>query len=216
MADVTYFKLEIEDVTRQRAEAVGMNYEAILRGCGLTSTVWDTAKRLYKNHCKREGYDSSVDIGAMKTDNYTKLCVGFMLNADTYRIAEPPKAVADAHNAPNQYENVDDVRLAIDNLSAKMDVQNQILRDIRNSLSQKPTTVSNAEVVGKLDKIIHEMSSISVNTMHLSDIKKSAHTVAKLISSIDARLGGINQIVASHRIEVGNIKGFVERWVSGK
>lgn len=216
MADVTYFKMEIEGVTRQRAEAVGMNYEAILRGCGLTSTVWDTAKRLYKNHCKREGYDSSVDIGAMKTDNYTKLCVGFMLNADTYRIAEPPKAVADAHNAPNQYENVDDVRLAIDNLSAKMDVQNQILRDIRNSLSQKPTTVSNAEVVGKLDKIIHEMSSISVNTMHLSDIKKSAHTVAKLISSIDARLGGINQIVASHRIEVGNIKGFVERWVSGK
>jgi hypothetical protein len=216
MADVTYFKMEIESVTRQRAEAVGMNYEAILRGCGLTSTVWDTAKRLYKNHCKREGYDSSADIGAMKTDNYNKLCVGFMLNADTYRVAEPPKAVADVNETPTQYEDVDDLRLAIDNLSAKMDVQNQILRDIRNSLSQKPTTVSNAEVVGKLDKIIHEMSSISVNTMNLSDIKKSAHTVAKLISSIDARLGGINQIVASHRIEVGNIKGFVERWVSGK
>ena len=33
MADVTYFKTEIEGVTRQRAEAVGMNYEAILRGC---------------------------------------------------------------------------------------------------------------------------------------------------------------------------------------
>ena len=80
MADVTYFKLEIEGVTRQRAEAVGMNYEAILRGCGLTSTVWDTAKRLYKNHCKREGYDSSADIGAMKTDNYTKLCVGRLTN----------------------------------------------------------------------------------------------------------------------------------------
>ena len=46
MADVTYFKMEIEGVTRQRAEAVGMNYEAILRGCGLTSTVWDTGTRI--------------------------------------------------------------------------------------------------------------------------------------------------------------------------
>jgi hypothetical protein len=216
MADITYFKTEMESATRERAKAVGMDYEGVLKVCGVNNSVWDNAKKLYKVHCKRDGYDSGADIGAMKTDNYNKLCVGFMLNADTYRIAEPPKAVADAPKTPNQYENVDDVRLAIDNLSAKMDVQNQILRDIRNSLSQKPTTVSNAEVVGKLDKIIHEMSSISVNTMNLSDIKKSAHTVAKLISSVDARLGGINQIVASHRIEVGNIKGFVERWVSGK
>ena len=216
MADITYYKTEMESATRERAKAVGMDYEGVLKVCGVNNSVWDNAKKLYKVHCKRDGLADSAEIGAMKTDNYNKLCVGFMLNADTYRIAEPPKAVADTPKTTTQYENVDDVRLAIDNLSAKMDVQNQILRDIRNSLSQKPTTVSNAEVVGKLDKIIHEMSSISVNTMNLSDIKKSAHTVAKLISSIDARLGGINQIVASHRIDVGNIKGFVERWVSGK
>ena len=138
MADVTYFKLEIEGVTRQRAEAVGMNYEAILRGCGLTSTVWDTAKRLYKNHCKREGYDSSADIGAMKADNYTKLCVGFMLNADTYKVDEPPKAFTAVTNiAPNPvitpanpYHDDSDLRLAVDNLSAKIDTTNKILGDI--------------------------------------------------------------------------------------
>lgn len=216
MADITYYKTEMEEATRERAKAVGMDYEGVLKVCGVNGSVWDNAKKLYKVHCKRDGYDSSAEIGAMKTDNYNRLCVGFMLNADTYRIAEPPKAVVDTPKTPTQYESVDDIRLAIDNLSAKMDVQNQILRDIRNSLSQKPTTVSNADVVSKLDKIIHEMSSISVNAMHLSDIKKSAHTVAKLISSVDARLGGINQIVASHRIDVGNIKGFVERWTSGK
>ena len=223
MADVTYFKLEIEDVTRQRAEAVGMNYEAILRGCGLTSTVWDTAKRLYKNHCKRDGYDSSADIGAMKTDNYTKLCVGFMLNADTYKVDEPPKAFTAVTNiAPNPvitpanpYHDDSDLRLAVDNLSAKIDTTNKILGDIRSALAN-PIPTRNAEAVAVLDKILGQTKEVNNNTSHLPDIKKEIGFNRKATASIDQKLSGINQCVASARVDLSKVKAFLERVVTGK
>jgi len=223
MADVTYFKLEIEGVTRQRAEAVGMNYEAILRGCGLTSTVWDTAKRLYKNHCKREGYDSSADIGAMKTNNYTKLCVGFMLNADTYKVDEPPKAFTPVTNvAPspvitpaNPYHDDSDLRLAVDNLSAKIDTTNKILGDIRSALAN-PIPTKNAEAVALLDKILGQTKEVNNNTSHLPDIKKEIGFNRKATASIDQRLSGINQCVASARVDLSKVKAFLERFVTGK
>ena len=223
MADVTYFKLEIEGVTRQRAEAVGMNYEAILRGCGLTSTVWDTAKRLYKNHCKREGYDSSADIGAMKTDNYTKLCVGFMLNADTYKVDEPPKAFTAVTNiAPNPvitpanpYHDDSDLRLAVDNLSAKIDTTNKILGDIRSALAN-PIPTRNAEAVAVLDKILGQIKEVNSNTSHLPDIKKEIGFNRKATASIDQKLSGINQCVASARVDLSKVKAFLERFVTGK
>lgn len=223
MADVTYFKMEIEGVTRQRAEAVGMNYEAILRGCGLTSTVWDTAKRLYKNHCKREGYDSSADIGAMKTDNYTKLCVGFMLNADTYKVDEPPKAFTPVTNvapttvtAPaNPYHDDSDLRLAVDNLSAKIDTINKILGDIRSALAN-PIPTRNAEAVAVLDKILGQTKEVNNNTSHLPDIKKEIGFNRKATASIDQKLSGINQCVASARVDLSKVKSFLERFVTGK
>ena len=223
MADVTYFKLEIEGVTRQRAEAVGMNYEAILRGCGLTSTVWDTAKRLYKNHCKRDGYDSSADIGAMKTDNYTKLCVGFMLNADTYKVDEPPKAFTAVTNvAPNPvitqanpYHDDSDIRLAVDNLSAKIDTTNKILGDIRSALAN-PIPTRNAEAVAVLDKILGQTKEVNNNTSHLPDIKKEIGFNRKATASIDQKLSGINQCVASARVDLSKVKAFLERFVTGK
>ena len=223
MADVTYFKLEIEGVTRQRAEAVGMNYEAILRGCGLTSTVWDTAKRLYKNHCKREGYDSSADIGAMKTDNYTKLCVGFMLNADTYKVDEPPKAFTAVTNvAPNPvitpanpYHDDSDLRLAVDNLSAKIDTTNKILGDIRSALAN-PIPTRNADAVAVLDKILGQTKEVNNNTSHLPDIKKEIGFNRKATASIDQKLSGINQCVASARVDLSKVKAFLERFVTGK
>ena len=223
MVDVTYFKMEIEGVTRQRAEAVGMNYEAILRGCGLTSTVWDTAKRLYKNHCKREGYDSSADIGAMKTDNYTKLCVGFMLNADTYKVDEPPKAFTAVTNvAPNPvitpanpYHDDSDLRLAVDNLSAKIDTTNKILGDIRSALAN-PIPTRNAEAVAVLDKILGQTKEVNNNTSHLPDIKKEIGFNRKATASIDQKLSGINQCVASARVDLSKVKAFLERFVTGK
>ena len=223
MADVTYFKLEIESVTRQRAEAVGMNYEAILRGCGLTSTVWNTAKRLYKDHCKREGYDSSADIGAMKTDNYTKLCVGFMLNADTYKVDEPPKAFTAVTNvAPNPvitpanpYHDDSDLRLAVDNLSAKIDTTNKILGDIRSALAN-PIPTRNAEAVAVLDKILGQTKEVNNNTSHLPDIKKEIGFNRKATASIDQKLSGINQCVASARVDLSKVKAFLERFVTGK
>ena len=223
MADVTYFKLEIEGVTRQRAEAVGMNYEAILRGCGLTSTVWDTAKRLYKNHCKRDGYDSSADIGAMKTDNYTKLCVGFMINADTYKVDEPPKAFTAVTNvAPNPvitpanpYHDDSDLKLAVDNLSAKIDTTNKILGDIRSALAN-PIPTRNAEAVAVLDKILGQTKEVNNNTSHLPDIKKEIGFNRKATASIDQKLSGINQCVASARVDLSKVKAFLERFVTGK
>ena len=223
MADVTYFKLEIEGVTRQRAEAVGMNYEAILRGCGLTSTVWDTAKRLYKNHCKREGYDSSADIGAMKTDNYTKLSVGFRLRADKYKVDEPPKAFTAVTNiAPNPvitpanpYHDDSDLRLAVDNLSAKIDTTNKILGDIRSALAN-PIPTRNAEAVAVLDKILGQTKEVNNNTSHLPDIKKEIGFNRKATASIDQKLSGINQCVASARVDLSKVKAFLERFVTGK
>ena len=223
MADVTYFKMEIEGVTRQRAEAVGMNYEAILRGCGLTSTVWDTAKRLYKNHCKREGYDSSADIGAMKTDNYTKLCVGFMLNADTYKVDEPPKAFTAVTNiAPNPvitsanpYHDDSDLRLAVANMRAKIDTTNKILGDIRSALAN-PIPTRNAEAVAVLDKILGQTKEVNNNTSHLPDIKKEIGFNRKATASIDQKLSGINQCVASARVDLSKVKAFLERFVTGK
>ena len=223
MADVTYFKTEMESVTRQRAEAVGMNYDAVLKGCGLNATVWDSAKRLYKNHCKREGYDATAEIGAMKTDNYAKLCVGFMLNADTYKVDEPPKAFTPVTNvAPtvlttqaNPYADDSDLRLAIDNLSAKLDTTNKILGDIR-SASANPITTKNVEAVALLDKILGQTKEVNNNTSHLSDIKKEVGFNRKATASIDQKLSGINQCVASARVDLSKVKSFLERFVTGK
>ncbi len=222
MADVTYFKLEIEGVTRQRAEAVGMNYDAVLKGCGLNATVWDTAKRLYKNHCKREGYDATAEIGAMKTDNYNKLCIGFMLNADTYKIDEPPKAFVAPTATPvtptapaNPYHDDSDVRLAIDNLSAKLDTTNKILGDIRSALAN-PITTRNVEAVALLDKILGQTKEVNNNTSHLPDIKKEIGFNRKATASIDQKLSGINQCVASARVDLSKVKSFLERFVTGK
>ena len=222
MADVTYFKTEMESVTRQRAEAVGMNYDAVLKECGLNTTVWDTAKRLYKNHCKREGYDATAEIGAMKTDNYNRLCIGFMLNADTYKIDEPPKAFVAPTTAPvtptapaNPYADDSDVRLAIDNLSAKLDTTNKILGDIRSALAN-PITTRNAEAVTLLDKILGQAKEVNNNTSHLPDIKKEIGFNRKATASIDQKLSGINQCVASTRVDLSKVKSFLERFVTGK
>lgn len=222
MADVTYFKMEMESVTRQRAEAVGMNYDAVLKGCGLNTTVWDTAKRLYKNHCKREGYDATAEIGAMKTDNYNRLCIGFMLNADTYKIDEPPKAFVAPTATPvtptapaNPYHDDSDLRLAIDNLSAKLDTTNKILGDIRSALAN-PITTKNVEAVAVLDKILGQTKEVNNNTSHLPDIKKEVGFNRKATASIDQRLNGINQCVASARVDLSKVKSFLERFVTGK
>lgn len=222
MADVTYFKMEMESVTRQRAEAVGMNYDAVLKGCGLNTPVWDTAKRLYKNHCKRDGYDATAEIGAMKTDNYNRLCIGFMLNADTYKIDEPPKAFVAPTTAPvtptapaNPYADDSDLRLAVDNLSAKLDTTNKILGDIRSALAN-PITTKNAEAVAVLDKILGQTKEVNNNTSHLPDIKKEIGFNRKATASIDQKLSGINQCVASARVDLSRVKSFLERFVTGK
>jgi archaellum component FlaC len=110
--------------------------------------------------------------------------------------------------------NLTDVVLSIDSLSNKIEITNQLLREIRNDIENAPDRTK--DVVSKLDKMAGACNEIKSNTTHLIDIKKDVNRTNKATTSIDQRLSGINQMFASQKIAVDKIKSMVERFVSGK
>lgn len=205
------FDRAVESVTQKRAEAANMDYTTLLEKCGASSAVWETSRKSYRDACGKEGWDSSQNYGMMRADLFDNICMGFMLNASDYVIVSPPAAPQE--QTP---KDGDDMRLLLESIHNQQKMTNQLLREIRAAIDGNTAATRISDVVSKVDRILGCCNAIKDSASHLPEIKKKANTTDKAVTSIDQRLNGINQIVASNRVGVDKIKIMVERFVSGK
>lgn len=205
------FDRAIESITQKRAEAANMDYTTLLEKCGASSAVWETSRKSYRDACGKEGWDSSQNYGMMRADLFDNICMGFMLNASDYVIVSPPAAPQE--QTP---KDGDDTRLLLESIHNQQEMTNQLLREIRAAIDGNTAATRISDVVSKVDRILGCCNAIKDSASHLPEIKKKANTTDKAVTSIDQRLSGINQIVASNRVGVDKIKIMVERFVSGK
>lgn len=205
------FDRAIESITQKRAEAANMDYTALLEKCGATSAVWETSRKNYFGACSKQGWDSAQNYGMMRTDLFDNICMGFMLNPSDYVIESPPAAPQE--QTP---KDGDDTRLLLESIHNQQEMTNQLLREIRAAIDGNTAATRISDVVSKVDRILGCCNAIKDSASHLPEIKKKANTTDKAVASIDQRLNGINQIVASNRVGVDKIKVMVERFVSGR
>ena len=205
------FDRAIESITQKRAEAANMDYTALLEKCGATSAVWETSRKNYFGACSKQGWDSAQNYGMMRADLFDNICMGFMLNPSDYVIESPPVAPQE-----QTLKDGDDMRLLLESIHNQQEMTNQLLREIRAAIDGNTAATRISDVVSKVDRILGCCNAIKDSASHLPEIKKKANTTDKAVTSIDQRLNGINQIVASNRVGVDKIKIMVERFVSGK
>lgn len=205
------FDRAIESITQKRAEAANMDYTALLEKCGATSAVWETSRKNYFGACSKQGWDSAQNYGMMRAELFDNICMGFMLNPSDYVIESPPAAPQE--QTP---KDGDDTRLLLESIHNQQEMTNQLLREIRAAIDGNTAATRISDVVSKVDRILGCCNAIKDSASHLPEIKKKANTTDKAVTSIDQRLSGINQIVASNRVGVDKIKIMVERFVSGK
>ena len=205
------FDRAIESITQKRAEAANMDYTALLEKCGATSAVWETSRKNYYGACSKQGWDSTQNYGMMRADLFDNICMGFMLNPSDYVIESPP-AVPQKQTP----KDGDDMILLLESIHNQQEMTNQLLREIRAAIDGNTAATRISDVVSKVDRILGCCNAIKDSVSHLPEIKKKANTTDKAVTSIDQRLSGINQIVASNRVGVDKIKVMVERFVSGR
>lgn len=205
------FDRAIESITQKRAEAANMDYTALLEKCGATSAVWETSRKNYFGACSKQGWDSAQNYGMMRAELFDNICMGFMLNPSDYVIESPPAAPQE--QTP---KDGDDTRLLLESIHNQQEMTNQLLREIRAAIDGNTAATRISDVASKVDRILGCCNAIKDSVSHLPEIKKKANTTDKAVSSIDQRLNGINQIVASNRVGVDKIKVMVERFVSGR
>ena len=210
MTDKTIFSMELATNTKDRAEAIGLDYADLLASCGAAKSTWDTARRKYKAECVANGWDPNANLGCMKTSSYQRICMGFVINVDTFKVTNPPKAET------NLLADESDQVLVLESLLSKQEVTNQLLREIRNSIADVSKPDNTKEVVSRLDKIFARCQEIDSHTSHLPDIKKDGSVTRKAVASIDQRISGLNQSIASARIDISKILELFKRWASGK
>ena len=160
-------------------------------------------------------------IGVIGITTFQTACRMFGVNADDYIVdietlkkAKPMTGDEEIWMMQKSEHNLTDVVLCAESISNKLEITNQLLREIRGAIENAPDRTK--DVVSKLDKMAGACNEIKSNTTHLIDIKKDVNFNRKSSASIDQRLNGINQIFASQRIAVDKIKTMVERFVSGK
>ena len=219
--DTCLIRMEAIDAWKRAAEENGLKYEAVLEAVGMSNRSIGPARASYAILSKSKGLDPNQDIGVIGTTTFQTACRMFGVNADDYIVdietlkRKTPMSDAEVIEMIQKSEhNLTDVVLSIDSLSNKIEITNQLLREIRNDIENAPDRTK--DVVSKLDKMAGACNEIKSNTTHLIDIKKDVNRTNKATTSIDQRLSGINQIFASQKIAVDKIKSMVERFVSGK
>ncbi len=219
--DTCLIKMEAIDAWKRAAEENGLKYEAVLEAVGMSNRSIGPARASYAILSKSKGLDPNQDIGVIGITTFQTACRMFGVNADDYIVdieslkrKTPMTDMEVIEMIQKSEHNLTDVVLSIDSLSNKIEITNQLLREIRNDIENAPDRTK--DVVSKLDKMAGACNEIKSNTTHLIDIKKDVNRTNKATTSIDQRLSGINQMFASQKIAVDKIKSMVERFVSGK
>ena len=219
--DTCLIKMEAIDAWKRAAEENGLKYEAVLEAVGMSNRSIGPARASYAILSTSKGLDPTQDIGVIGITTFQTACRMFGVNADDYIVdieslkrKTPMTDMEVIEMIQKSEHNLTDVVLSIDSLSNKIEITNQLLREIRNDIENAPDRTK--DVVSKLDKMAGACNEIKSNTTHLIDIKKDVNRTNKATTSIDQRLSGINQMFASQKIAVDKIKSMVERFVSGK
>ena len=219
--DTCLIRMEAIDAWKKAAEENGLKYEAVLEAVGMSSRSIGPARASYAILSKSKGLDPNQDIGVIGTTTFQTACRMFGVNADDYIVdietlkkAKPMTGDEEIWMMQKSEHNLTDVVLCAESISNKLEITNQLLREIRGAIENAPDRTK--DVVSKLDKMAGACNEIKSNTTHLIDIKKDVNRTNKATASIDQRLSGINQIFASQKIAVDKIKSMVERFVSGK
>ena len=220
-SDTCLIRMEAIDAWKRAAEENGLKYEAVLEAVGMSNRSIGPARASYAILSKSKGLDPNQDIGVIGITTFQTACRMFGVNADDYIVdieslkrKTPMTDMEVIEMIQKSEHNLTDVVLSIDSLSNKIEITNQLLREIRNDIENAPDRTK--DVVSKLDKMAGACNEIKSNTTHLIDIKKDVNRTNKATTSIDQRLSGINQMFASQKIAVDKIKLMVERFVSGK
>ena len=219
--DTCLIRMEAIDAWKKAAEENGLKYESVLEAVGMSSRSIGPARASYAILSKSKGLDPNQDIGVIGTTTFQTACRMFGVNADDYIVdietlkkAKPMTDDEEIWMMQKSEHNLTDVVLCAESISNKLEITNQLLREIRGAIENAPDRTK--DVVSKLDKMAGACNEIKSNTTHLIDIKKDVNRTNKATASIDQRLSGINQIFASQKIAVDKIKSMVERFVSGK
>lgn len=219
--DTCLIRMEAIDAWKKAAEENGLKYEAVLEAVGMSNRSIGPARASYAILSKSKGLDPNQDIGVIGITTFQTACRMFGVNADDYIVdieslkrKTPMTDMEVIEMIQKSEHNLTDVVLSIDSLSNKIEITNQLLREIRNDIENAPDRTK--DIVSKLDKMAGACNEIKSNTTHLIDIKKDVNRTNKATTSIDQRLSGINQMFASQKIAVDKIKSMVERFVSGK
>ena len=219
--DTCLIKMEAIDAWKRAAEENGLKYEAVLEAVGMSNRSIGPARASYAILSKSKGLDPNQDIGVIGITTFQTACRMFGVNADDYIVdietlkkAKPMTGDEEIWMMQKSEHNLTDVVLCAESISNKLEITNQLLREIRGAIENAPDRTK--DVVSKLDKMAGACNEIKSNTTHLIDIKKDVNFNRKSTASIDQRLNGINQIFASQKIAVDRIKSMVERFVSGK
>ena len=219
--DTCLIKMEAIDAWKKAAEENGLKYEAVLEAVGMSNRSIGSARASYAILSKSKGLDPTQGIGVIGTTTFQTACRMFGVNADDYIVdietlkkAKPMTGDEEIWMMQKSEHNLTDVVLCAESISNKLEITNQLLREIRGAIENAPDRTK--DVVSKLDKMAGACNEIKSNTTHLIDIKKDVNFNRKSTASIDQRLNGINQIFASQKIAVDKIKSMGERFVSGK
>ena len=219
--DTCLIRMEAIDAWKKAAEENGLKYEAVLEAVGMSNRSTGPARASYAILSKSKGLDPNQDIGVIGITTFQTACRMFGVNADDYIVdietlkkAKPMTDEEEIWMMQKSEHNLTDVVLCAESISNKLEITNQLLREIRGAIENAPDRTK--DVVSKLDKMAGACNEIKSNTTHLIDIKKDVNRTNKATTSIDQRLSGINQMFASQKIAVDKIKSMVERFVSGK
>lgn len=219
--DTSLIRMDAIEAWKKAAEENGLKYDAVLEAVGMSKRSIGPARASYAILSKSKRLDPNQDIGVISTSTFYTACRMFGVNANDYIVSIESLKITTPLTDEEAIEMIQkpehdftDVVLSVDSLSNKLEITNQLLREIRNAIEGAPDKTK--DVVSRLDKMMGACNEIKSNTTHLIDIKKDANSSKKAITSIDQRLSGINQIVASSRVGVDKIRAMLDRYFSGK
>ena len=219
--DTCLIRMDAIEAWKKAAEENGLKYDAVLDAVGMSNRSIGPARASYAILSKSKGLDPTQDIGVISTSTFHTACRMFGVDAKDYIVSieslKIPTPMTDTEVIEMIQEpehDLADVVLSVDSLSSKLEITNQLLREIRNAIEGTPDKTK--DVVSRLDKMMGACNEIKSNTTHLIDIKKDVNSSKKATTSIDQRLSGINQIVASSRVGIDKIRSMLDRYFSGK
>ena len=141
--------MEAIDAWKRAAEENGLKYEAVLEAVGMSNRSIGPARASYAILSKSKGLDQNQDIGVIGITTFQTACRMLGVNDDDYIVdietlkkAKPMTGDEEIWMMQKSEHNLTDVVLCAESISNKLEITNQLLREIRGAIefqSTRPT-----------------------------------------------------------------------------